>query len=476
MKGICFELYSSGAGFCLFGATGNLARKKIIPALCNMFIKEYVRENFFVLNIGSRDYDDDSFRKYIIEILNENGIKEYESFVSRNYYLKIDYSLKSYIELKKRFEELCKIYLTNSKIFYLSIIPLEIKNTIKRLFLTNIIDNNSKIVIEKPYGNDFKDACYLVEYFKKEKLEDYVYRIDHYTGKTGIINILLTRLLNYAFEKTFNSDFIDNIQITIYEDIGVEERVNYFNSMGIFKDMFFHVIQIVSFIAMDLPSDLKSDLVRERKISLVNNIIVPEVDEIQNNWIRGQYSSYRSHLGINSNSETETFIAFKFFINEVRWHGVPFYVKIGKKMKERVTRVDVIYKKLQSGFSEKYSINSSNILTFYIQPEIKIEFSFLGKLPGPKFCVSEYKLFSKISENLSMLVPSDYERLILDCINGDKTLFVSSNEVKKIWNFIKIYDDAVKDRKIPLCFYIDGNICKTSKKVVEMDGKQWVYI
>lgn len=475
MKGVCFEIFSSGVGFCLFGSTGNLAKKKIIPALCNMYLKEYLRENFFVLNIGSKDFDDNSFRSYLSKVLDEVNIKDYGSFLERNYYFKMDYSsIDSYNLLREKIRSLCLLYSTNIKVFYLSIIPSQIKKNIENLLESGNIDQNTKIIIEKPYGENFKDALVLVDYLKEVGLEDRIYRIDHYTGKDGIINILLLRMLNYAFEKTFNNLFIDNVQITIYENIGIEGRKEYFENTGIFKDMFSHLLQIISFISMDIPNTLKPYDVKSKKIDLIDHIEVADVDFISKNWIRAQYKSYKDEVGV-TDSDTETFVAFKLYISSERWKDVPFYVKIGKKMKEKLTRVDLVYKKIVTEFSEKYSIDSSNVLTFYIQPEVKMSFSFIGKVPGPKFCVSDY-LFSLSSSFETYLAPSDYERLLIDCINSDKTLFISDIEVKKMWEFIKNYDLAKKEGCLPLLTYEDNSDFLEVERITALDGRKWIYI
>ena len=479
MKGICFEIFSSGAAFCLFGSTGNLARKKIIPALCEIYLKEYVRENFFVLNVGSKDFDDESFRIYISKILEENGIDNYYSFLERNYYFKIDYSsLDSYKLLKSKFKSLCETYSVNSKVFYLSILPSEIITTIDNLAKSNILDSKSRVVIEKPYGVDFNNASMVAEYLVSNNLEDIVYRIDHYAGKDGIINLLLARFVNYAFEKTLNRDFIDNIQVTLYESEGVEGRIKYFEPIGIFKDMFSHLIQIISFAGMELPNRLLADDIRDRKIKFVKDIMIPDIDEIKKNFIRAQYESYMAYkksLGLDHHLCSETFVSFKMYIGNDRWMGVPIYVKIGKKMREKITRVDFVYKKIETDFTQKYSIDSSNILTFIIQPEIKIEFSFLAKTAGPKFCLSNYTLSSSLSQK-SYLAPSDYERLLIDCMNGDKTLFLTYEEVKKIWDFIKVYDDVVRDGALPCFSYPDGGWISEFNRPVNLDGREWIYI
>lgn len=467
-KGICFELFSSGVGFCLFGSTGDLSKKKIIPALCNLYLKEFVRENFFVLNVGSKDYNDETFRKYIASILDEKGIKDYQSFLLRNYYFKIDYtSIQSFLQLSHRFSKLIEEYKSTNKIFYLSIIPSEIKNTLKKLYDSGCFSDNFRIILEKPYGSDFKNSCDVAKFLSKNEIEENTYRIDHYIAKDGVINILLLRLLNLVFEKTFNNKFVDNVQITLYEAEGVEDRIRYFESVGLFMDMFSHLVQIVSFLTMNLPNDLKPDAIRSKKKDVLKYLSID-----LKNLIRARYASYNKLSGIEKNSKTETFVAFKLFVNYPKWKGIPFYIRIGKKMKEKISRVDIVYKKKISQFSKRYGISPSNVFTFIIQPENRIDFQFIGKVSGPKFCVSE-KILSADMSNKSFLSVTDYERLILDCINGDKTLFLDIDEVIQIWKHMHKYIKS-KDQ-FELLDYPDGEEPKIVKQFILKDNREWIY-
>ncbi len=468
-KGICFELFSSGVGFCLFGSTGDLSKKKIIPALCNLYLKEFVRENFFVLNVGSKDYDDESFRRYISKVLDEKNIKDYETFLSRNYYFKIDYTdIQSFVRLSHRFSQLLEEYKTDNKLFYLSVIPSEIKNTLDKLLKSGCFQGKFRIVLEKPYGSDFNNACEVARFLDKNNLEEKTYRIDHYAAKDGVLNIFLFRLLNFVFEETFNNHFVDNVQITLYESEGVEERVKYFESIGLFRDMFSHLIQIVSFLTMRLGDDIKTDLIKANKKKIINHLSID-----WHSLVRARYSSYTGLSGVSENSKTETFVAFKFFMNLPQWKNVPFYVRMGKKMKEKISRIDIVYKNRITKFSEKYQIHSSNVLTFIIQPENKIDFLFLGKAAGPKFCVKE-KILSADMSDKNFLSPTDYERLILDCINGDRTLFLDIDEVIGIWKQMHRYIEI--SEKTELFDYSDGKEPQIAKQLILMDKKQWIYL
>lgn len=482
-KGMCFELFSNGVAFCLFGSTGDLAKKKIIKALFNLFSKEYIRENFFVLNVASRDYDDESFRKYVSDILKSEGVKEFDSFLERNYYFKIDYSdTESYKKLISRISELEKKYEQNFKnrIFYLAIPPSSIKQTISNInSSTDLKDGRNKIIIEKPYGEDFCSATLLNRFIKKLNLEDSIYRIDHYLGKDGVLNILIVKALNHLFYSTFNNKFIDNIQVTVYETEGVDDRGRYYEGIGAFKDMITHILEMLSFLVMPAPSDLRADTIKSSKLDFFKNIIIPDNEFISKNYVKAQYlageniKGYREIKNVSPNSFTETFMAFRLETKLDYLKGVPLYIKFGKRMKEKLTRIDVVYKKSDNEFSKKYFIDESNVLTFVVQPDAGIRFSFNTKSAGAKFCVENSELKKDFSSNL---IISDYERLIIDAVNNDKTLFLSSDEMSLIWRYIKRIDEAFIKDGSRLEFYKPGEVIESADNLIKKDGRKWIYI
>lgn len=489
-KGICFEVFSNNVSICLFGATGDLASKKIIPSLYRLYVKEYVRENFFIINVGSKDFNDESFREYIEKVLKEHKINDTDrNFLERNYYHRIDYDdLKSYKKLSERFNELSEKYSNTNRLFYLAVPPSNIINIVEKLVKSKAVYGKkdsrgfSRIIIEKPYGNDFCHALEVDSKLKKLVDENSIYRIDHYLGKDTVFNLLLLKSTNMLFDKTFNKDFVDSVQITVYEDIGIENRARYFDSMGIFKDMISHILQLVSLIAMDSPKNLSSESIKKAKLNILKNMIVGDEDYVRENYIRAQYVSdgilkaYREENGVPENSMTETFAAFKMEFNCRKWKGVPFYVKVGKRMGKKLTRIDVVYKKIENEFVKKYSLNEHNIFSFIIQPEESIELSFNTKAPGPKFCIKETKLSYSYENELGELRPTDYERLILDAVNGDRTLFLDSREIKYLWGFIENVDRVFKENLIPLYFYRPGEIPDEAKKLPEKDGRKWIYL
>ncbi|NLH39370.1 MAG: glucose-6-phosphate dehydrogenase (NADP(+)) [Elusimicrobia bacterium] len=483
-KGMCFELFSNGVAFCLFGSTGDLAKKKIIKALFDLFSKEYIRENFFVINVASRDYDDESFRKYVSEVLKTEGVSESDSFLQRNYYFKLDYSdQESYKRLVSRISELEKKYEQNVKnrIFYLAIPPSSIKQTISNInSSTDLKDGKNKIIIEKPYGENFCSATLLNRFIKKLDIEDNIYRIDHYLGKEGVLNILIVKALNYLFYSTFNNKFIDNIQVTVYENEGVDDRGKYYEGIGAFKDMITHVLEMLSFLVIPPPSDMRAGEIKSSKLEFFKNIIIPDNDFISKNYVKAQYlaaeniKGYKEIKNVSPNSFTETFVAFRLETKMDYLKGVPFYIKFGKRMKEKLTRIDVVYKKSDNDFSKKYFIDEPNVLTFVIQPDVGIKFSFNAKSAGAKFCVESTEL--KKDFGSSNLIISDYERLIIDAVNGDKTLFLSSDEMSCMWRYIKRIDEIFIKDGSRLEFYKPGEVIESADNLIKKDGKKWIYI
>jgi glucose-6-phosphate 1-dehydrogenase len=417
-------------------------------------------------------------------VLKADGIKDFESFLQRNYYFKIDYSdPESYKKLLSKVSELEKKYEQNVKnrIFYLAIPPASIKQTISNInSSTNLKDGKNKIIIEKPYGEDFCSATLLNRFIKKLDLEDNIYRIDHYLGKEGVLNILLVKALNHLFYSTFNSKFIDNIQVTVYETEGVDDRGKYYEGIGAFKDMITHVLEMLSFLVMPAPSDLRADAIKNSKLDFFKNIIIPDNDFISKNYVKAQYvageniKGYREIKNVSPNSFTETFTAFRLETKLNYLKGVPFYIKFGKRMKEKLTRIDVVYKKSDNDFSKKYFIDEANVLTFIIQPDAGIRFSFNTKSTGAKFCVENSELKKDFSTN--NLIISDYERLIIDAVNSDKTLFLSADEMSLIWRYIKRIDESFIKNGSRLEFYKPGEVIESVNNIIIKDGRKWIYI
>ncbi len=475
-KGICFEIFSNGVGVILFGSTGNLARKKIIPSLCNLFNKEYIRENFFVLNVGSKDFNDETFRNYLKEVLYEKNITDIDSFIERNYYYRIDYSSKlSFNKMHQRFEEIEKFYSNEFKnrnrIYYLSIPPSGINQSLENIKEFVKENEYSKIVIEKPFASDFYDALILNEYIRENNIEDKIYRIDHYLGKNSVINIHLVKNLNFIFQKTFNNNFIDNIQLTVYEDEGIENRVSFYDGFGAFKDMITHIFQILSFIMMEPVSDFSYNSIRKSKIDFLKSIVLPDKSFADRYFLFAQYEGYKNILGVK-HLNTETFFAIRLDVKNNSWRGVPVYIKSGKKMKEKITRVDIKYKELKTELSEKFAFEDANLLSFVIQPQKIMRFDFNAKADGAKFCISRHSWIKEFETKLIEL--SDYERLLLDIINGDKTLFLSDEEMKYIWCYIKAVEDFMRDRV--LVIYKEGLLPEGVDEICLKDGRKWIFV
>jgi glucose-6-phosphate 1-dehydrogenase len=459
----------------IFGASGDLTKRKLIPAIYELYSSHLLPEKFAVLGTSRTALTDNDFRSRVGEFLpgdeNQNA-----DFLSQLYYQPLDFNkLDSYKKLKFRMHELCKLFnIPSNFLFYLSTPPTlyeVIPEMLSKVGLNSSQDGFKRLIIEKPFGSSLVSARNLnrnlLNYFEENQL----YRIDHYLGKETVQNLMVTRFGNGIFEPVWNRNFIERVEVTAVEDIGIEDRGGYYENAGAMRDMVQnHLLQLIGIIAMEPPVVIEADAIRYEKLKVFQSLRPIKPDEVSKQVIRGQYiaskikgkpvAAYRQEPGVDSDSHTETFVAMKFFIDNWRWAGIPFYIRTGKRLPTRVTEIVIEFKPTPHHlFDEReFDHHSANQLIIRIQPDEGILLKFGMKEPGAGFKVRPVNLDFHYSSLADIKLPSSYERLLLDCMRGDATLYSRGDTVEAAWNFIQpILNKWEEDQSIPLYGYPAGS-------------------
>ncbi|NLM73225.1 MAG: glucose-6-phosphate dehydrogenase [Clostridiaceae bacterium] len=446
----------------IFGGTGDLTHRKLMPALYNLVYDKLLPENFAVVSIGRRDKTDDQYRNDVYEALKKysrNKIDETQWNKLKNiiFYMKFDFTdMSGYEQLKKTLEDLSS-KLSNgcggscNRIYYLAVAPEHFETIVQGIQLSGLASNHdswARLVIEKPFGKDLKTAMALNKKLLEVFPEKNIYRIDHYLGKEMIQNIMVLRFCNSVFESLWSNKFIDNIQISICEKAGVGTRGEYYESSGAMRDMVQnHIIQILSLVAMEPPVSLDTDAIRTEKLKVIQAIEDFTPDILRDNVVFGQYGrgiidgetvpAYREEKKVSPNSTTETFVALKLHVNNFRWAGTPFYIRTGKRMAIASSEIVIQFKPLPDilYFKDRLHLQEPNLLVIKIQPNVGVFFQFNTRnFNSHKDIVSTKMDASQINRDAGN-TPEAYERLIYDILRGDSTLFSRWDEVEASWKF-----------------------------------------
>lgn len=494
---LTFEQKPDPGTIVIFGASGDLTRRKLIPALFALHSKKLLPERFAVLGVARSRLSDSEFRQIVREALNgQEGADQavVDAFCARCSYLSGNYSeQKLYDDLIGILEELESKYHTGGNhLFYLATPPslfITIAEGLSNAGLTAENNRNtwSRVVIEKPFGHDLASSLAIDKALKHHLTESQIYRIDHYLGKETVQNILILRFANAIFEPLWNRKYIDHVQITVAETLGVENRAGYYEQAGALRDMFQnHMLQMLALTAMEPPASFEADLYRNEIVKLIRAIRPFPADNL-NQWIvRGQYVAdkqgqvlaYRQEEGVSPQSEVETFVAMKLMIDNWRWQGVPFYLRSGKKLNKRVSEIAITFKPVpHSIFTPvKPEDLAPNVLVLKIQPEEGIGLRLEAKTPGPKLSMNALSLTFAYKDIFGATTPNSYERLLLDCMTGDQTLFVRSDAVELSWEvFMPVLNAWDKYPIInPLRFYPTGSWGpQEAHNLIEQDGYKW---
>lgn len=465
--------------FVIFGASGDLTKRKLIPAIYSLFVQNLLPDNFALLGVSRTHLDDEAFRNNMKLALQEfreieDHTKEAE-FLDKVYYQAINTEdVNDYRFLKKKIHDLrVKHEISGNAIYYLST-PPNLYGVIPKNLAAHKMNDESggwkRLIIEKPFGYDLESAEKLKQEILDSWNENQIYRIDHYLGKETVQNLLVTRFSNGIFEPLWNRNFIDHVEVTSAESIGVEGRGGYYESSGALRDMVQnHLLQIVALVAMEPPTSLEADSIRNEILKVIQSFRPIKQEEVRSVAIRGQYIAskvkgekligYRDEKGVTADSTTETFAALKFYIDNWRWGGIPFYIRTGKRLPTRVNEVVIHFKQTPHFlFKKNGEMNSHNQLVIRIQPDEGILLKFGMKIPGQGFDVQTVNMDFHYSDLSVERIPSAYERLIYDSMKGDSTLFARTEEVMALWKFLTpILDMWKNDKDIPLFGYPAGS-------------------
>jgi glucose-6-phosphate 1-dehydrogenase len=482
----------------LFGASGDLAKRKVIPAMFDLAQYKALGERYAIVGFARTPMTDDSFRSMAgdaAKTIGEGGppdAAKWDEFASNLFYTSGDYNdQNAYAELAKRLAELDQQkQLGGNRLYYLSTPPEVYPGIVEQLGragLAHPSNPNSwvRIIIEKPFGRDLATAKELNKIVLNVFEEKQIYRIDHYLGKDTVQNLLVLRFGNGIFEPLWNRNYVDHVQITASETLGVERRGGFYETAGALRDMIqSHVLQLTSLVAVEPPASFDATAVRNEKLKVLQSIRPFNLEMVAQWVVRGQYSpgkvgdkalpGYREEHGVNPNSRTETFVAMRLLIDNWRWAGVPFYLRTGKRLAKRTTEIMIQFKRAPHIVFRERDVQP-NCLILNIQPDEGISVSFGAKKPGTEMNIGNVEMNFSYCEAFGGVTRSAYATLLNDCVRGDATLFDRGDSVEAAWSLIEPVLDvwsAAKTASVPV--YPSGSWGpKESDQLLERDGRQW---
>ena len=481
----------------IFGATGDLTHRKLVPALYNLAADGELPPAVTVIGFARRPKSDDDFRKEM-----EDAVKKFSrqtvrdeiwnNFAQSIFYHQSDFSDESgFKTLAERLDKIDNERGTRgNRLFYFAVAPEQFEPILKHLKTVGLNKARegswARVIIEKPFGTDLASARELNRVVSNSFSEDQTYRIDHFLGKETAQNILVLRFANSIFAPLWNRRYIDHLQITAAETLGVEGRAGYYETAGALRDMVQnHLLQLLCLVAMEAPSDLSADSIRDEKLKVVRCLRRMSDDDVTNNVVRAQYAegaingksvpAYRAEEKVNPKSMTDTFVALKLNIDNWRFWDVPIYMRVGKRLPKSATEISVHFKRAPMVLFNKET-NEANVLVIRIQPDEGISLRIQAKMPGTSFRIEPVKMDFHYGTSFGKASPEAYERLLLDAMSGDATLFARRDEVEEAWAFIDVIEQAWSQKKNApeLYFYPAGSWGPDeADELLARDGRAW---
>lgn len=472
----------------IFGASGDLTQRKLIPSLFNLWRKRRLPQPFKIVGFGNTPFTDDAFRQHLLEGARQFANFQFSEAEWEQFAPGLHYQQGRYTDLadfKKLAEFLNRLEGGEAnRLFYMAIPPSLFPNIIDLLGLTGMIQQNHgwrRVVIEKPFGTDLASARQLNQQIHRVLKEEQIYRIDHYLGKETVQNILVTRFANTIFEPVWNRNYIDHVQITVAEQVGVEHRAGFYDSVGVLRDMFQnHLLQLVSLVAMEPPASFQADALRNEKVKVLSSIQPIRGEKVRENLVLGQYIGYRQEPGVKPDSETPTFAALRLHINNWRWQGVPFFLRSGKKLAAKSSHIIIRFKEPPLAMFNMHpdAQMTPNLLVLYLQPDEGIHLRFEAKVPDTIAETRSVDMEFHYAEAFGpTAIPEAYERLLLDALQGDASLFTRADEVEAAWNLIDpLLSEWETNHQPPLAFYPPGTWGPAeADALLQRHGRAWMH-
>ena len=486
----------------IFGASGDLTKRKLIPALCNLAKQNLVPQQFAVIGFAFDNLTTEAFRQQLTDGLHSFETspvdpKLWDWFQERTFYVQGDFNdAAAYQRLTAQITELETQHQTHgNRFFYLAVAPQFFASIVQQLGNAKLTEQQnlqwSRVIIEKPFGRDVDSAKELNRQVKAVLDESQIYRIDHYLGKETVQNLMVFRFANSIFEPIWNRAYIDHVQITAAETVGVEHRGSYYETAGALRDMVpNHLFQLLTLTAMEPPVSFDADAVRNKQAEVLQAIQPPFPEDVLTRMVRGQYGAggcagesaigYREEPKVASNSNVETFVALKLEIDNWRWAGVPFYLRTGKRLPKRITEITIFFRRTPFVLFRDTPVTDleTNKLIVHIQPDEGISMQFGAKIPGPIMDIGLVNMDFDYAKYFGDSVATGYERLLHDCMVGDATLFQRADMVEAGWTVIQPVLDvwrALPDRHFPN--YSAGSWGpEDAEQLMVRDGRHWHHI
>src|SRR5438132_5209290 len=496
-EGISARAVPQPCTIVIFGATGDLTHRKLVPALYNLAADGDLPPAVIIAGFARRTKSDDDFRRDLEQStrkFSRQAVRDeiWSTFSQSIFYHQSEFGDESgYKRLAKRLDEIDKNHGTRgNRLFYFAAAPDQFEAILKHLKAAGLNETCkgswARVIVEKPFGTDLASARELNRVVRNSFTEEQTYRIDHFLGKETAQNILVLRFANAIFAPLWNTHYIDHVQITAAETLGVETRAGFYDRTGALRDMVQnHLLQLLCLVAMEPPIDLSSDSIRDEKVKVVRSLRRFAQGEIAANVVRGQYAqgaingkpvaAYHQEPNVKPASQTESFVALRLYIDDWRWADVPIYMRVGKRLLKSATEISIHFKKAPAVLFSK-DLTDQNVLVIRLTPYEGISLRIQAKVPGTSFRIEPVKMDFHYGTSFGKASPEAYERLLLDAMSGDATLFARRDEVEEAWAFIDAIETAWHQNPTPppLCEYPSGSWGPTEgEALLEREGRAW---